>query len=99
MDIKVDKVSKSMGEVHILDHIDIAVHKHEFVVILGPSGCGKSTLFNIIAGLLLPDEGRILLDGKDYTGQTGRIGYMQQKDLLHAHILDNVHSLVLKGMT
>ncbi|HHW61249.1 MAG TPA: ABC transporter ATP-binding protein [Syntrophomonadaceae bacterium] len=101
MDIKVDKVSKSMGEVHILDHIDIAVHKHEFVVILGPSGCGKSTLFNIIAGLLLPDEGRILLDGKDYTGQTGRIGYMQQKDLLlpSRTILDNVCiPLVLKGM-
>ena len=47
MDIKVEKLSKTLGEVHVLDQIDIEVHQHEFVVILGPSGCGKSTLFNI----------------------------------------------------
>ncbi len=74
----------------------------EFVVIIGPSGCGKSTLFNIIAGLIEPDQGTIWIDGQDWTGKTGRISYMQQKDLLlpSRNILDNVCiPLLLKGMS
>ena len=50
--------------------------------IVGPSGCGKSTLFNVVSGLLRPTRGRVLLDGKDVTGDTGHVGYMLQKDLL-----------------
>jgi ABC-type nitrate/sulfonate/bicarbonate transport system ATPase subunit len=70
------------------------------VVILGTSGCGKSTLLNITAGLIPPDQGRIEIDGEDWTGRTGRISYMQQKSLLlpHKNILDNVAiPLLLKG--
>src|SRR5690606_26334931 len=48
----------------------------------GPSGCGKSTLFNLIAGLDLPTEGRVLMDGRDLTGLQGQVGYMLQKDLM-----------------
>jgi ABC-type nitrate/sulfonate/bicarbonate transport system ATPase subunit len=62
--------------------IDLSLRPNEFVSIIGPSGCGKSTLFNAIAGLLHPDTGTILLDGRDIVGQPGHVAYMMQRDLL-----------------
>ena len=72
--------------------LDLAIESGRFVSLVGPSGCGKSTLFNIIAGLLQPTEGRVLIDGEDATGIIGRVGYMLQKDLLlpWRTVLDNV---------
>jgi ABC-type nitrate/sulfonate/bicarbonate transport system ATPase subunit len=99
--IKVSGVSKTLDQVLTLADISLAIDCHEFAVILGPSGCGKSTLLNIIAGLIKPDRGRIELGGKDWTGKTGRVSYMQQKDLLlpWRDVLDNVCiPLLLKGM-
>ncbi|HEM62506.1 MAG TPA: ABC transporter ATP-binding protein, partial [Chloroflexi bacterium] len=63
-----------------------------FVVVIGPSGCGKSTLLNIVCGLLQPDSGEILLDGRPIADRTGLLGYMLQKDLLlpWRRVLDNV---------
>jgi ABC-type nitrate/sulfonate/bicarbonate transport system ATPase subunit len=58
------------------------VRDGEFIALVGPSGCGKSTLMNIIAGLLQPTHGRVLIDGADVTGKPGHAGYMFQKDLL-----------------
>ena len=54
----------------------------EFLSIVGPSGCGKSTLLSIIAGLVSPSSGRILLGGREVVGIDPRIGYMLQKDNL-----------------
>ena len=51
----------------VLREIDLEVADGEFVTLLGPSGCGKSTLLRSIAGFLVPDSGRILLDGQDVT--------------------------------
>ncbi len=70
------------GYLPTLERVDMVVQAGEFVSIVGPSGCGKSTLFNIICGLEEADEGRVLLDGRDVTGQTGLFGYMLQRDLL-----------------
>lgn len=98
--LQISGVSKTLGRVHTLDNISLSVNRHESVVILGPSGCGKSTLLNIVAGLMPPDQGQILIDGEDWTGKTGRVSYMQQKDLLlpSRTILDNVAiPLILKG--
>ncbi len=50
-----------------LDQVSVDVMQGEFLAILGPSGCGKTTLLRIIAGLLQPDSGKLLLDGKDIT--------------------------------
>jgi ABC-type nitrate/sulfonate/bicarbonate transport system ATPase subunit len=71
---------------------DLAIGEGRFVSLIGPSGCGKSTIFNIVAGLLSPTEGRVLIDGEDATGTIGRVGYMLQKDLLlpWRTVLDNV---------
>ncbi|MFY9323276.1 MAG: ABC transporter ATP-binding protein [Syntrophomonadaceae bacterium] len=98
--LQIHRVSKTLGRVHTLDNISLSVNQHESVVIMGPSGCGKSTLLNIVAGLISPDKGQILIDGQDWTGKTGRVSYMQQKDLLlpSRAILDNVAiPLILKG--
>lgn len=100
--IKVTGVSKTLEGLKTLDNISLAVECREFRAILGPSGCGKSTLLNIIAGLLKPDQGRIELGGVDWTGRTGRVSYMQQKDLLlpWKNILDNVCiPLLLRGVS
>ena len=70
------------GEIFALDRISFSMEKGEFLSIVGPSGCGKSTLLSIIAGLLPPSSGQILLDGREVSGVDPRIGYMLQKDNL-----------------
>ncbi|MFF9345623.1 ABC transporter ATP-binding protein [Streptomyces sp. NPDC014734] len=51
-----------------LDAVDLEVAEHEIVCVLGPSGSGKSTLLRVVAGLQVPDGGRVLLDGADQAG-------------------------------
>jgi spermidine/putrescine transport system ATP-binding protein len=51
----------------VLDGIDLAVQRGEFVTLLGPSGCGKTTTLRIIGGLETPDRGRVLIGGQDVT--------------------------------
>src|SRR6187455_202808 len=79
------------GTFRAVEPIDLEIESGRFVSLVGPSGCGKSTLFNVIAGLLQPTEGRVLIDGEDATGTIGRVGYMLQKDLLlpWRTVLDN----------
>jgi len=58
-------VSKSFGATRVLEQIDLAVEDGEFITILGPSGSGKTTILRMIGGFTQPDQGQILLDGKD----------------------------------
>ena len=51
----------------ILDELDLTIEDGEFFCILGPSGISKTTLLRIVAGLELPDAGRVILGGKDIT--------------------------------
>lgn len=98
--VEIINISKSFGNLHTLDNISLSLEENEFVTILGPSGSGKSSLFNIIAGLSLPDNGKVLIEGEEHTGKTGRVSYMHQKDLLlpWKNILENVSlPLILKG--
>jgi ABC-type nitrate/sulfonate/bicarbonate transport system ATPase subunit len=80
------------GSFRAVEPMQLSIEPGRFVSLVGPSGCGKSTLFNVIAGLLQPTEGRVLIDGEDATGTIGRVGYMLQKDLLlpWRTVLDNV---------
>lgn len=66
----------------VLDNISLELREGEFVSIVGPSGCGKSTFLEVLAGITLPDKGKLLLNGEDITGKPGYFGYMPQKDLL-----------------
>jgi len=80
------------GEIHALDNISLAVREGEFVCLVGPSGCGKTTLLNLIAGLDLPDDGRILADGKPVTGPGSDRMVMFQEPALFPwlDVFDNV---------
>jgi ABC-type nitrate/sulfonate/bicarbonate transport system ATPase subunit len=88
----VDHVTHAFGSTPVLADVSLSVTEGEFVSIVGPSGCGKSTLFNIVSGLVVPSEGRVLIDGKDVIGSTGHVGYMLQKDLLlpWRTVVDNI---------
>lgn len=99
--LHVNGVSKSFEDGQVIKDISIKLREGEIVSLLGVSGGGKTTLFNIIAGLSIPDEGNVILDGEDITGKPGNVSYMLQKDLLlpYRTIVDNVAlPLVISGM-
>ena len=99
--LHVDQVTKSFDGETVIENISIKLNKGEIVSLLGVSGGGKTTLFNLIAGIKLPDEGKIYLDGEDITGKPGNVSYMLQKDLMlpYRTIVDNVAlPLLVKGM-
>lgn len=70
-------------ETPALSDITFTVNSGDFVAIVGPSGCGKSTLLNLLAGMLTPESGTLLLNGTPLTTDSRRhIGYMLQQDYL-----------------
>jgi NitT/TauT family transport system ATP-binding protein len=79
------------GEITALESINLSVEPEEFVSIVGPSGCGKSTLLSLVAGLLQPTTGEILIGGEPVRGPSAKVGYMLQQDYLYEWrtILDN----------
>ena len=80
--LEVRNVSFGYDEREIISNINLELRDNELVSLLGVSGSGKSTLFNIIAGLLKPDAGKVIYRGEDITGKSGIISYSFQKDLL-----------------
>jgi NitT/TauT family transport system ATP-binding protein len=68
--------------VEVLDNISFDVHEGELLAIVGPSGCGKTTLLKIIAGLLEPDEGQVVIDGEEVQPGHNRVGYIFQQESL-----------------
>ena len=65
--LRVEDVVKTFGGIRALDGVNIEIYEGELLSIIGPNGSGKTTLFNVINGVLKPDKGRILLDGRDIT--------------------------------
>ena len=99
------EVSKSFpvkdGRLPVLESINMRAGAGEFISVIGPSGCGKSTMFKLIAGLEIPTEGEVLVDGKQAAGHPEDFAYMPQKDLLFPWrtILDNATlGLEVQGM-
>ena len=75
-----------------LDRIDFDVADGEFVTLVGPSGCGKSTLLQILAGILPPTQGQIVLKGSPVTGPRREVGVVFQEPVLlpWLKVIDNV---------
>lgn len=108
--IKLEHVSKSFGDKSlgnnnmVLDDINLTINKGEFVTFLGPSGCGKTTTLRLLAGFLQPDEGTILMDGKDisdYPPYKRPLNTVFQRYALfpHLNVYDNIaFGLKLKGL-
>jgi branched-chain amino acid transport system ATP-binding protein len=68
MMLELKSVSKAFGMIVVASDIDLSLARGEALGIIGPNGAGKSTLFNLITGMLRPDRGRIVLEGRDITG-------------------------------
>ncbi len=95
MSIEVRGLSHAFGTHRVLEGIDLTVSPGELVALLGPSGSGKTTLLRIIAGLEVPDEGTVFLDGVDATKQPTQrrnVGFVFQHYALFRHlsIFENV---------
>jgi ABC-type sugar transport system ATPase subunit len=86
--IAVESVSKSFGDTRAVSNFSLTFGGGELCVLLGPSGCGKTTLIRLIAGLEIPDEGKITLSGKDWSGvppQERNIAMVFQHFALYPH--------------
>lgn len=95
MSIRVENVHKSFGDFTALDNVTFDFPAGELVALLGPSGCGKTTLLRIIAGMEIPDGGRIFLEGEDASETHVRerqVGFVFQHYALFRHmtVFDNV---------
>jgi glutamate transport system ATP-binding protein len=97
--VVLEKVNKHFGQLHVLQDIDLTIHKGEVVVVIGPSGSGKSTLCRAINRLETFESGRIAIDGqplpqegKELARLRSDVGMVFQSFNLFAHknVLENV---------
>ena len=89
--IQLEHVTKSFGENCVLDDFSLQVREGEFLTAIGKSGCGKTTMLKLINGLLAPDSGQIIVEGKnlaetDLVALRRRIGYVIQNGGIFPHM-------------
>ncbi len=92
MKLQIKEISVTFEQKRILERLSLDIQEGEFVALVGPSGCGKSTLLNILAGVLKPESGTVLVDRSPVSGISPHFAYMPQSDLLlpWKTILENV---------
>lgn len=79
--IDIQEISKKFGKLSALQNVNLQLVKGECVALIGPNGCGKTTLIKSILGMVVPDRGKILFNGKNTLGEDAyrqHIGYMPQ---------------------
>jgi branched-chain amino acid transport system ATP-binding protein len=85
--IDVQGVSKSFGGLKAVRNCSLQVKRGSITGLIGPNGAGKSTLFNLVAGNITPDSGRIIFDGRDITGlpphRLFRLGMLRTFQIAH----------------
>ena len=82
------------GETEALRSVSFSVRQGEFLSIVGPSGCGKTTILSIVAGLLKPTAGTVMLDGRPVGAPKGEVGYMLQRDTLFEWLTVSANTLL-----
>lgn len=95
IDVEFRHVTKRFGSLTAVDAVDLRVQKGEFLCLLGPAGCGKTTSLRLMAGFEQPDEGKVMLDGRDAHGippyARAATTVLQRRALFpHMTVLDNV---------
>lgn len=96
------KVSKTFGDIRVLDDVQFEVRENEFLCIVGPTGCGKTTLASILAGLTPPTSGEVTVHGVPVDSRKLNISFVFQEPscLPWMTIQDNVMmGLEIKGIT
>src|SRR5438132_8122887 len=96
--LDIDRVSKRFGGVRAVNDVAFSIEKNEITCIVGPNGAGKTTLFNLITGVLHPDEGHLRFQGVDITrispNDAARLGigrtFQIVKPIGNLTILENV---------
>ena len=107
--ISVKNLSKKFKNETAIDYKDMSFESGKSYVLLGASGCGKSTLLNMIAGILSPESGEIVIDGQNMTAlsqkekdlfRIKKIGYIFQdfKLITDMTVMDNINILKLEGV-
>ncbi len=79
--IEIQNITKRFGKFTAVDQVSLELNLGECIALIGPNGCGKTTLIKSILGMVLPQEGRIIFDGKDIKNDINYrrdIGYMPQ---------------------
>ncbi len=95
MDIRIENLTKTYGNLNAVDHMNLRINDGELVGLLGPSGCGKSTTLFMLSGLTTPTEGKIFFGDKDVTSippEDREIGLVFQNYALYPHMTveDNI---------
>jgi len=96
--LDVDGLVKEFGGLRAIDRLSLSVDRGELVGVMGPNGAGKSTFFNLVSGVLAPDDGQVRFDGADVTGdspeelaRTGMVRTFQHtRELETMTVRDNV---------
>jgi ABC-type Fe3+/spermidine/putrescine transport system ATPase subunit len=89
MDVTLEGLTKHFGTQEVLRDIDLQFTGGEVTALLGPSGSGKTTLLNMIAGMVAPSRGRVLMGGRDVTAlpiEARNVGYVFQSHALFPHL-------------
>jgi ABC-type Fe3+/spermidine/putrescine transport system ATPase subunit len=93
--LELKHINKYFGKSHVIKDVNLAFEKGEFITFLGPSGCGKTTLLRMIAGFYEPDDGEILLNGKNiervppYNRNTAMV-FQEYALFPHMNVFENV---------
>ena len=99
--VKVSSLTKSFGDLLVLDKISFSVNRGEFLCIVGPTGCGKTTFLNSLTKILETDSGSILIDGEEVNPKKHNLAYILQEysSLPWLNVEENIaYGLKIKGI-
>ena len=88
-EVRLEQAEKRFGDMTAVTGIDLTIHDGEFVVLLGPTGAGKTTTLRLVAGLEMPDRGRVSIGGRDATPLSPmerNVAFVFQQYSLYPHL-------------